>query len=191
MRKLTMLLAALLIIPAGAVQAQQEADAEFEGSWIHVRVQEHGEDKVEINLPLRLVDVAIEANDTEQLAADFHLGEKHGVSVEQLRRTWKELRDAGDVEFVNVRDGDERVRVYRRGDRVHVDVDEDGKEKVRIELPAPVVDALLSGQGERFDLSAAARELARGQSGEIVRIDDEESQVRVWVDRRKRGARGS
>ena len=191
MRKLTMLLAALLIVPAGAVRAQQEADAELEDSWIHVRVQERGEDKVEINLPLRLVDVAIEANDTEQFAADFHLGEKHGVSVEDLRRTWEELRDAGDVEFVNVRDGDERVRVYRRGDRVHVDVDEDGKEKVRIELPAPVVDALLSGQGERLDLAAAARELARSQSGEIVRIDDVESRGRVWVARRKSGARGS
>lgn len=190
MRKLTVLLAALLIIPAAAVQAQETADADVERSWIHVHVQEDGEDKVEINLPLRLVDVAIEANDAEEFAGDFHLGEKHGVSVEELRRVWNELRDAGDVEFVNVRDGDEKVRVYRRGDRVHLDVDEDGEKKVRVELPSRVVDALLSGRGERLDLSAAAREMAKLGDEQIVQIDDEGSRVRVWVDR-KSGTAGS
>ena len=96
---------------------------------------------------------------------------------------WRELRDADDADFVNVRDEGEHVRIYKRGDRVHVDVDEDGERKVRVELPAAIVDALLGAEGDRLDLPAAARELARAGEQQVVRIDDEGTRVRIWVDR--------
>lgn len=191
-KKLTTVLAALVLFSAGALQAQQAADAEVDGSWIHIRVQEDGQEKVNVNLPLRLVGAALEANSGKAggLAADLHLDEEDDISVEQLRRMWQEVRDTGDAEFVNVRDDDARIRVYREGERVHVKVDEDGKKKVRVELPAAIVDALLRGEGDRLDLSAAARELAKLDQGQIVQIDDEGSQVRIWVDRQS-GAVGS
>ncbi|MFW6192901.1 MAG: hypothetical protein ACOC83_05405, partial [Gemmatimonadota bacterium] len=103
-------------------------------------------------------------------------------------RVWSELRDVEDAELVNVRDGDEHVRIYKRDDRVHVQVDEDGREKVRIEVPSSIVDALLGGEGDRLDLAAAARELARFGDSEVVRIDDDEgNRIRVWVDQSSGG----
>lgn len=191
-KKLTALLAVLVLFSAGAVQAQQTAAAEVDGSWIHVRVQEDGQEKVNVNLPLQLVGAALEANTGKAggLADDLHLDEEDDVSVEQLRRMWEEVRDTGDAEFVNLRDDGARIRVYREGERVHVKIDEDGKKKVRIELPAAIVDALLRGEGDRLNLPAAARELAKLDQGQIVQIDDEGSQVRIWVDRQS-GTSGS
>ena len=185
MRKLTTVLLTMLMLGAGAatLQAQEAADAETAGSWIHVRVDEADGAKVNINLPMSLVDVALEIGQKEGFDEDdLRLDPEGDVTVEDLRWMWSELKHAGDAQLVEVQDGDEHVRVYKRGDRVHVDVDEDGAEKVRIEMPAAIVDALLSGEDDRLDLPAAARELARIGSQEVVRIDDEGTTVRIWID---------
>lgn len=185
MKRMIAAFAATLVLSAGAVQAQEPADAGTDGSWIHVRVDEADGATVDINLPLSLVDVALEIGQKEGHLDpdDLRLGPGGDIEVQDLRRMWTELRDADDADFVNVRDGGEHVRVYKRGDRVHVDVDEDGQEKVRIEMPAAIVDALLGAEGDRLDLPAAARELAQAGEQQVVRIDDEGTRVRIWVDR--------
>lgn len=185
MKKLTTVLVTMLMMSAGAaaLQAQEAADAETSGSWIHVRVDEADGAKVNINLPMSLVDVALEIGQKQGFDEDdLRLDPEGDVTLEELRRMWSELKDAGDAELVEVQDGDEHVRVYKRGDRVHVDVDEEGEEKVRVEMPAAIVDALLSGEKDRLDLPAAARELARIGSQEVVRIDDEGTTIRIWID---------
>lgn len=188
LKKTTMALAAVLTLAAAAVQAQEARDGAPEGSWIHVRVAEADGAEVDVNLPLSLIDVALELGEEKGLDADdLRFGPDSDVSMEDLRRMWRGLRDAGDGEFVDVEDGGEHVRVYKQGDRVRVDIDEDGVEKVRVDMPASIVDALLGSEGDRLDLRAAARELARAGDREVVRIDDEGTQVRVWVDRQSGG----
>lgn len=178
---LTVAAAGLLVVPAGAVQAQETQEA----SWVHVRVDEADGAKVRVNLPISLVDVALEAAGEEGLEDGRLRWDEHGdVTVDDLRRMWRELRDAGDAELVEVQDGEEHVRVYRRGDRLHVHVDEDGEEKVRVEMPTGVADALLGGEGDELDLRAAVRELARRGERDLVRVQDTDATVRVWVDAR-------
>lgn len=182
-RAIGLFVAALALAGVG-LQAQEAAPAADEGEWIHVRVDEADGAQVAVNLPLSLVDVALEIGETEGLdPEELRFGPDDAVSMDQLRRIWRELRDAGDAELVSVRDGDEHVRIWREGDRVHVRAGEDGREKVRAVLPPAVVDALLGGDGDRLELSAAARELARAGDREIVRVDDGGTRVRVWVDR--------
>lgn len=183
MKKLSAGFVAVMLASAGAAQAhaQAEADAAGEASWIHVRVDEADGAQVSLNLPMSLVDVALDAAGEDAFDED-DLRLEGDVEIDDLRRMWRELRDAGDAEFVDVRDGDEHVRVFRRGDRVFVHVDEDDREKVRIEMPAAIVDALLGTEGDRLDVEAAARELARVGDREMVRIDDEGTTVRIWVD---------
>lgn len=182
-------IAALLALSMGAVEAQQATETDVEGSWIHVRVDGEDGETAEINLPLAMADAAFQMGEMEGLDADdLRFGDDADVSAEQLRRVWRELRDVEDAELVNVRDGDEHVRIYKRDDRVHVQVDEDGREKVRIEVPSSIVDALLGSEGDRLDLAAAARELARLGDSEVVRIDDDEgNRIRVWVDQTSGG----
>lgn len=185
----TAILTALLALPA-ATGAQPAAEADDEGQWVHVRVDEADGAEVSLNLPISLVDVALAKAAEGRLAEDdLDLGAHGDLSVDDMRRIWRELRDAGDTDFVDVRDGEEHVRVYRRGDRVHVDVDEDGRETVRVRMPASIVDALLSSEGDSLDVPAAARELARSGEREVVRIDDREegTSVRIWVDRDSSG----
>jgi plasmid stabilization system protein ParE len=73
---------------------------------------------------------------------------------------------------------------------VHVDtkprIGKDGKprgdgEQVRVEVPVSLVDALLSGEGEEANIQAAIAEL-RKRRGDIVRVHDEDSKVRIWID---------
>ncbi len=95
---------------------------------------------------------------------------------------WAEVRRAGDAEFVTVKDGDETVSVSRKGESVFVNVDGDDGEKVRIELPVAVVDALLSGKGDELDVAAAVGKMKDMKKGEIVRVEDGEDTVRIWID---------
>lgn len=170
--------APLVAVPVSPAQAQQEA-----ASWLHVRVDEDDGARVRINLPISMVDVALEMAREEGFdEANFRWDEHGDVSIEDLRRIWSELRDAGDAEFVNVRDGEDHVRVFRRGDRVYVHVDEGEAERVRVEMPTEVADALLSGEGEELDVRAAVRTLAEQGEGELVRVRDEDATVRVWMD---------
>lgn len=182
--KLTTSLAAALLLSAGAVQAQ-EAAADDAARWVHVRIEEADTTKASINLPVSMIDAALQSRGNDGFDADdLELGPQGDLSVDDLRRMWKEARDDGDADFVDVRDGGEHVRVYKRDGRLHVKVDEDGKEKVRIDLPASVVDALLGGEGRRLDFQAAARALGDAGQQEVVRIDDGASRVRIWVDDR-------
>jgi hypothetical protein len=178
--------AALLAVPAGTLQAQApEADAATSGSWIHVSVDEADGAKVRVNLPVSLAEVAAETAGKEAPEAGRIDWDSHGdVSLEDIRRVWRELRDAGDTDLVEVREDGEHVRVVRRGDRVLVHVTEDDAETVRVEMPVDLVDAVLGTEGESLDLPAAMRKLVRSGHGELVRVHDNDTRVRIWIDDR-------
>jgi hypothetical protein len=161
-------------------------DARAEGvAWLHVRVDEPSrESKVNVNLPLSVVEAALKAA-PEKVASDgrIHVGRHgHDLSVSDLRRLWKELRATGDAELVSIEDDDETVHVARAGSLVQVRVEKPGRgEQVHVDLPVTLVDALLSGEGEELDLAAALVEV-RKLRGDIVRVKDDDSQIRVWID---------
>lgn len=73
-------------------------------------------------------------------------------------------------------------RLQAQGARpwLHVRVEEPQRQ-VRVEVPLEVVDALLSGEGEALNIQAALKELQK-RRGDIVRVNDEKSTVRVWID---------
>ena len=77
---------------------------------------------------------------------------------------------------------DETVRVAREDDWVRVRVEKTGEksESVKVDIPIGVVDALLSGDGESFNLLAAINEL-EGNTGDIVNVEDGDETVRVWI----------
>ena len=181
------LVTSLAIMPVPAAAQAQEAQA-----WLHVRVTESGEagesgENVNVNLPLGAVEAFLAmapANVIEEHQAQL---EEHGVSVTALRAMWAELMDVGDTEFVTVESGEDTVRVARTGDQIQVRVEETQEsgetESVLIDLPVTVVDALLSGDGDNLNLEAAIQALS-GLRGDIVRVSEPDTQVRVWIDER-------
>jgi hypothetical protein len=168
--------------------------------------------KVSVNLPLSVVEAVLKASpEMIERHGRIHLGGHHGMQLEDLRRVWKELAAVGDAELVSVESEDENVKVQRKGDLVEVlvdhkpRVDREGKEgkegkdakdakqgptesrkargaeQVHVEIPVSLVDALLSGEGDEPNIEAAVSEL-RKLRGDIVRVHDDDSHVRVWVD---------
>jgi hypothetical protein len=156
-------------------------------SWVHVRVDEAGKNtRVRVNLPLTVVEAALKAApDTIESEGRIHIGGHHGrhLTVADLRDAWTQLKSAGDTDLVTVdeEDGD-HVTVARRGDMVQVRVTDSGDgDEVHVDVPTAVVDALLSAPGDELNVKAAIAELRR-MKGEIVRVKDKNSTVRVWID---------
>ncbi|MFQ5790844.1 MAG: hypothetical protein ACE5JI_10250 [Acidobacteriota bacterium] len=173
------ILAALALLGTPSLEAQSSP-------WIHIQVTEDDErpSKVNVNLPLSVVKVALEVAPEKVFShGRLRIGRRgHDISVSDLRRMWRELRDAGEAEFVSIEDGDETVKIFREGDVLQVQIDNAEKEdRVRVEVPVSVIDALLSGEGEELNLEAALAEL-ENQRGEVVRVRDGESRVLIWID---------
>ena len=167
----------LAVLPA----ASQEAKP-----WIHVHVTEGGDKpkNIRVNLPLSVVGMALEVA-PEKIVEKGRVKLKNAdISIADIRRLWAALRNAGDVEFVNVEDGDQYVSIVREADLVLIKIDDlkDGKEaKVRVEIPVKVVDALFAAEGDDLDIAAALDRL-QSERGDIIRVIDGDTHVRIWID---------
>ena len=169
-----------LALLAPAVRAEDKAP------WIHIKVTE-GKDqatKVNVNLPLSLIDVALDVIKTDAVKDGRIQVEGTTITVAQMRRIWAELKKTGDADFADIQDGENTVKVAKKGERLVVEVKEGkaGKKTVYAELHQSVVDALLAGDGNSLDLKGAMAQLQTAQRGEIVRVDDNDNNVRVWID---------
>lgn len=180
--RLVVLTAGVLLL-AGPVAAQDTGQP-----WIHVEISGQGEDaeNVNVNLPLSAAEAML-AMAPENVISEGRLRlAERGVPVSAVRAMWQELMEAGDTEFVTIEEDDETVRVARAGDNIevrveHAETGEDRTETVEVQLPIAVVDALLSGDGDTLNIAAAIEQLG-GLRGDIVRVNEDDRQIRVWID---------
>jgi hypothetical protein len=152
--------------------------------WLHVYVQENGEDgeTVRLNLPLTVIEDVLPHIEVDE----FQKGkvkiideiEAEGID---LRAAWEAIRDAEDGEYVSVRGDDENVRISKSGGYLLANVDEDD-EKVRVRLPLDVVDALFSGADDELDIVAAIEALSGHAGEDLVTVEEGDSIVRIWID---------
>jgi len=153
-------------------------------SWLHLHIEGGGnsEGNVAVDLPLQAVGAVMAMTPDNIISPDGHLvvAEEHGLSVSGLRQVWQGVKDAGNAEFVTLREEKRIVRVARTGDQIKIRIQHED-ETVRVDLPLALVDALLSGAGETLNVAAALDQL-NTLRGDIVRVTDEERQIRVWVD---------
>ena len=106
------------------------------------------------------------------------------MSISEMRELWQEVQATQDVTFVTVEEGDEKVKVWKQNGYLLVSVIEgDGGENVEVRVPARVVDALLSGEGEELNLVAAMEAMVDEGEGQLVQVTGDNESVRVWVDR--------
>ena len=154
--------------------------------WIHVHVDESGAQgaKVRVNLPLSMVEAALAmVNDKDLHGGKVKFNDEE-FTVAQLRDLWKSLAASPDATFVEVEEGDQRVKVSKSGGYllVHSLEPQEGGDVVDVKVPEAVVEALLFGDGDEIDVAAAIRALAARGEGELVTIDNQDTKVRVWVD---------
>jgi len=211
MKRAVLITGLALALLAPAVSLAATKDAGGHDPWIHVEVREGGGDKasVNVNVPFALADAALAAmGDDIGSHISFGHHHRHGrgdaaeaegdsveadnghdrpdISVADMRRMWKAMRDSGEADYVTVKDDQEKVHIWREGDLVRVEVEnragEERGEKVQIRVPVTVMDALLSGEGDQLDVRAAVNGLRGTKASELVRVEGGGDFVRVWID---------
>lgn len=161
---------------AGAFAAQTT-----ENLWIHIHVKDGKDGNVSINLPVSMVE-KMAKNITTETGGDSKLRfNDEDITVAELREMWNDLRRQPDATFITVDDTHSKVRVAKRGGYLIVRSREK-QEEVEMKIPGTVVDALLSAPGERLDVAAAMRALARHGEGELMTVSGTGETVRIWVD---------
>ena len=169
----TVFLAALVI--AGAASASN--------LWLHVKVDEADGAKVTVNLPVSMIEKAIQMIPEEHLNHHGMHFSDHDLTPAQIRELWTELRDSPDMTFVKVEEEGEDVKVWKESGYLYVSViEEHDNEKVDVRVPFAVVDALLSGDEDELNIEAAIQALAQEGEGELVTVTSDDDNVRVWVD---------
>jgi hypothetical protein len=178
-RKLIPGILALLLVTTGAFAGS--------GKWLHVAVDEGGEngERVRINLPLDLVESILPLIEVDE----FHGGkvriDHHDLEDIDIAGILAAVRDAEDGEYVTVEDGDETVRVAKEGNRliVKVEDEDDPDERVMVNIRMELIDAMVSAEEEgELDVLAAVRLLSEHEDGFFVNVVDDDETVRIWID---------
>jgi hypothetical protein len=177
---LTALLAATAIAPADA--APRRTETSTDDLWFHLTVDGADEGAVSLTLPLPLVSAGLAAFPEATGSANITFNDEE-ISVAELRRAWNQLRRKPNTKILDVREDGSRVRLWKQGGDLVLSA-VDAQDDVEMRIPGPVVDALLSGRGDRLDLGAAFRALADHGAGELTAVTGEGQRVRIWVDRR-------
>jgi hypothetical protein len=182
---------ALLLFPALALAKEDR--------WLHVAVD--GDDEtVRVNLPITVVKAVApliaEHCDGARLEIDDHEFDRA-----ELAQLLEAVRAAEDGEYVTVHEGSDDVRISKKGGFLCIraresdrqpdqaagirdgDREEPG-EDVQVRVPLEVVAALLSGDEDTLNLTAALEELAKHETGDLVTVRDDGETVRVWIDRK-------
>ena len=179
----TALLLVMTTLVASAATIGRPATQQEPEPWVHVDVTSDGGTDMNLDLPLAAVTAMLAlAPETIVQNGELQLGGRQ-VPVAAIREMWRELRDGGDVEFVTIQYEGQDVRIARAGESSLVNVsDSDGDDdSVRGEIPGPVVDALLSGDGDTLNIGAAIEELSMLR-GELVRVIESDNNIRIWID---------
>jgi hypothetical protein len=158
--------------------------AGLEGRWFHVRVEEHGEDGeyVNINLPLQLVESLLPTIETDEFSHGKITIDDADLEGIDLRAALTALRDTPDGEFVTVRSKDESVRVAKENGLLVIHAEEADDERVRVQMPLEVVDAMLATGENELDLLAGLYALADYDGGDLITVQSDDSYVRIWID---------
>lgn len=169
---------ALVLLFAAPLPAQKK------DPWFHLEVKENKTEPeyVKVNLPVAMVDVALDVIKDKKFNKGRFKLPSEDISVSDLKKLWNELKKSGNAEFVTVEKKNETVRVAKDGNYVVVKVTENKNPKVDLRVPVAVVDALLATDGDELDVKAALLAMQKQNVGDILTVNDNNTQVRIWID---------
>ncbi len=168
----------VFLVAAGAVGATDST------RWLNVTVTEPGSNtKVEVHLPMELVVSVLGAVNVD----GFRAG-KVDLRLDEVDVDWPELfravTAAPDGKFVTVTSDDADVSLRKQAGTVYVDVEEKGgsRAKVKVTMPVAAMAALMVDGGSQVDVLALLESLRDLPDGELVRVDADDAQIRVWIE---------
>ena len=117
-------LAVMTAIAASGAAIGLHAQAQEPQPWIHLDMTGERGANMNLNLPLAAIEAALAMAPEAVVDGDgqLQLGGDRQIPVTAIRTAWTQLRDVGDLEIANIRDGAQSIRVAREGDIILVDV---------------------------------------------------------------------
>jgi hypothetical protein len=151
--------------------------------WLHMNVKEAKGEHVSLNIPLSTAKGMAGLLGAEAHGGKVRMGDKD-MDARELRHLWQAVKDSPDANFVTVDGPEGKVRIAKSGGYLLIRADETKghNSRVDIKIPAPVIEALISGTGDELNLEAALEALAQHGEGELMTVDDDHDTVRMWVD---------
>ena len=182
---LLILALAVALAPRLAAQTAPAAKAD---RWLHVKVEDskNGE-KVRVNVPLRVAEAILPALNLDVIKnGRIRMEEIHTHGVD-LRAVLEAVRTLDDGEFVTVESQEETVRVSKEGRFLLAHIQEGGDkgEQVAVKVPLALIDALLSGEKDELNITAAIRALNELGDEVYVAVTSRDETIRIWVDSKK------
>lgn len=112
------------LVASGAAIGIHAAQAQDPQPWIHLDMTGERGANMNLNLPLAAIEAALAMAPEAVVDGDgqLQLGGDRQIPVTAIRAAWAQLRDVGDLEIANIRDGRQSIRVAREGDTLLVDV---------------------------------------------------------------------
>jgi len=148
---------------------------------LRVDVNGNGADapKVRVSLPISLIEVVVESVDTSHVMRDLKTDK--GIDIKKL---WRELKNANVDEFVTVEKESEKVKVYKERDTFRVSIQEEGNDSPNIEIRIPfsIMDYLTESHDDGFKLSEMIAGLKTQLPLTIVEAHHDGQNVRVWLE---------
>ncbi len=172
----------------GAAAAQARADL-----WLHIKVRDANEgSKVTLDLPLSVVEAAMPFLPADaRCSGSLRVGDRD-LSVADLRHLWRALSERPDATYLTVQGSDGKVRLGRESNHLIIRATDQSAhhgERIDMRIPAPVVDALLTGADDQLNLAAAMTALSRAGEGDLVTVNSHHETVHMWVDADSNGGR--
>ena len=177
-----------LVAMMGVLLSATTALAQEPERWLHVHIMStgHKSETVRVNVPLSVAEQILPAIHAHGLQnGRVKIAGKISRDVD-LQALLNAVRQSPDNEFLTIVSDKERVRVAKSGEYLLVTVAENKEhsQNVDIKIPIQVVDALLSNGQEELDVLAALRVLKSFGNIELVKVTDQNQNVRIWLDSR-------
>ncbi len=184
MNRKTLFASAMALILAASMALPAVAATDL---WFHVTVDQKGGDNanVSINLPISIVEAMMPLIPEEAMRDGRIVIEDSEFDATKLRDLWNAIQDSPDATYVTVQNEGETIRVFKDGNFLRARTSNNTADATQIsaQIPLSVIDALLSGDGNELDVRAALQALVDFGEGELVTVNDQEANVRVWIDR--------
>ena len=139
----------IVLVTGGTILAATTAAvvSVYHAGTFSLAVQEAEGSRTSLAVPASLVDIGLAFVPNEVYAEIAHEAGPHWDIVEVVSR---EISDCPDAVFVEVIDGNEHVRIAKRGNKIVIDVDTH-RENIRVALPLRTFERVVKRIGKIQD----------------------------------------
>lgn len=144
---------------------------------IRLEVLSNDEDGTQVNVTLPLSMLYSFEDTIRDVLTDIDIDD-HEINLKEI---WATVKDTGPMDYVEIIEGDARIKVSTTESHIVVTTEGDANEKVNAMVPFALCDALFT-TSEDFDFDRLMEVLKNMAGMDIVNVQADGESVRVWIE---------